>query len=126
MVSYLPKPDLFHPMQISMRDHLQKWSFQFIKMHEQLDKYNAIWFSLPTSQDLTSKTMSYKEVSQLNGKEVKQISQYLLGVVKHSLGRGSPTQHPIFNCPIVWTQALFEFYMYALYESHDDAALIYM
>jgi hypothetical protein len=42
IVSDLPKADLLHTMQIGMVDHLQKWIFHFKKMHERLDKYNAI------------------------------------------------------------------------------------
>jgi hypothetical protein len=34
-------------------DHLQKWIFHFMKMHERLDKYNAIWLSVPAYHDLT-------------------------------------------------------------------------
>jgi len=30
-------------MQIGMLEHLQKWIFHFMNMHEQLDKFNAIW-----------------------------------------------------------------------------------
>jgi hypothetical protein len=41
-VSDLLKPNLLHTMQIGMLDHLQKWIFNFMKTHEQLDKYNAI------------------------------------------------------------------------------------
>jgi hypothetical protein len=47
IVSDLPKPDLLHTMQIGMLDHLQKWIFHIMKMHETLDKYNAIWLSMP-------------------------------------------------------------------------------
>jgi len=43
IVSNLPKPDLLHTMQIGRLDHLQKWIFHFMKTHERLDKYNAIW-----------------------------------------------------------------------------------
>jgi hypothetical protein len=31
IVSDLPKPDLLHPMQIGMLDHLQRWIFLFMK-----------------------------------------------------------------------------------------------
>jgi len=47
IVSDLPKPDHLHTMQIGMLDHLQKWIFHCMKMHEQLDKYNATWLSVP-------------------------------------------------------------------------------
>jgi len=126
IVSDLPKPDLLHTMQIGMLDHLQKWMFHFMKTHERLDKYNAIWLSVPAYHDLRPKNKSYEEVSQWNGKEMKEMSRYLLGVVTQSLRGGSPAQRPIFNGAIECTRALLEFYMYARYNSHDDATLSYM
>jgi hypothetical protein len=126
ILSNLPKPNLLHTMQIGMLDHLQKWIFHFMKMHEQLDKYNAIWLSMPVYHNLTSKNKSCEEVSQRNGKEMKEMSRYLLGVVTQSLRGGSPAQSPIFNHAIECTRALLKFYMYAQYKSHDDATLSYM
>jgi hypothetical protein len=125
-VSDIPKPNLLHTIQIGMLDHLQKWIFDFIKTHEQLDKHNAIWLSVPAYHDLTPKIKSYEEVSEWTGKNMKKMSWYLLGVVTQSLRGGSPTQRPIFNCAIECTQALLESYMYARYKSHDDATLSYM
>jgi len=110
-------------MQIGMLDHHQKWIFHFMRTHERLDKYNAIWLSVPAYHDLTPKIKSYEEVSQWNGKEMKEMRRYLLGVVTKSLQGGSPAQCPIFNSTIECTQALFELYMYAQYKSHDDASL---
>jgi hypothetical protein len=72
-------------MQIGMLDHLQKWIFHFIKMHEQLNKYNAIWLSVPACYDLTPKNKSCEEVFQSNGKEMKEMGRYLLGVVTQSV-----------------------------------------
>jgi len=126
IVSDLPMPDLLHTMQIGILDNIQKWIFQFMKRHEWLDKFNAIWLSVPTYHDLTPKIKSYEEVSQLNGKEMKEMSRYLLGVVTQSLWGGSPAQRPIFNRATECTRALLEFYMYARYKSHDDATLSYM
>jgi len=113
ILSDLPKPDLLHTMQIGMLDHLQKWIFHFMKSHEQLYKNNAICLSLPTYHDLTPKNKSYEELSQWNGKEMKEMSRYLLGVGTQSLRGGSPAQRRIFNRAIVCTRALLEFYMYA-------------
>ena len=106
-------PDLLHSMQIGMLDHLQKWIIHFMKTDEQLDKYNAIWLSVLAYHDLTPKNKSYEEVSQCNGKDMKEMSRYLLGVVTQSLRGGSPAQHPIFNYAIECSQALLDFYMYA-------------
>jgi hypothetical protein len=80
-VSDLPKPDLLHTMQTGMLHYLQKWMFHFMKTHERLEKNNAIWLSVPAYHNLTPKTESYEEVSQWNGKEMKEMSWYLLGVV---------------------------------------------
>jgi hypothetical protein len=96
-LSTLPKPDLLHTMQIGMLDHLQKWIFHFMKTHERLDKSNALWLSVPAYHDLKPKNKSSEEVSQWNGKEMKEMSWYLLGVVTQSLQGGNPAQSPIFN-----------------------------
>ena len=97
-----------------------------MKTQERLDKYNAIWLPVPAYHDLTPKNLSYEKVSQWNGKEMKEMSRYLLRVENQSLQGGSPAQRPIFNRAIECTRALLEFYMYAQYKSHDDATLSYM
>jgi hypothetical protein len=49
----LPKPYFPHTMQIGMLDHLKKSIFHFMKIHEWLDKYIAIWLSVPAYHNLT-------------------------------------------------------------------------
>jgi len=123
IVGDLPKPDLLHTMQIGMLDHLQKWIFHFMKMHKRLDKYNAILLSMPAFNDLTPKNKSYADVSQSNGKVMKKLSRYLVGVATQSLRGGSPAQHPICNRAIEFIWVLLQFYMYARYKSHNNATL---
>jgi hypothetical protein len=113
-------------MQLGMLDHLQIWIFHFMKTHKRLDKYNAIWLSVPVYHDLTPKIKSYEEVSHWNGKEMKEMSWYLLGVVTQSLPGGSPAQRSIFNRAIECIWGLLKFHMYARYISHDDATLSYL
>jgi hypothetical protein len=93
-------------MQIGMLDYLQKWIFHFMKTYERLDKYNAIWLSAPAYHHLTPKNKSYQEVSQWNGKEMKEISRNLVGVVTESLPGGYPAPRPIFNRAIPCTRTL--------------------
>jgi hypothetical protein len=73
-VSGLPKPDLLHTLQIGMVDHLQKWIFNFIKTHKRLDKYKAIWLTVPAYHHLTPQNQSYEEVSQWNRKAMKEMN----------------------------------------------------
>jgi hypothetical protein len=109
-----------------MLDHLQKWIFHFMKTHERLDKYNAIRLSMPAYHDLTPYNLTYEEVSEWIGKEMEKMSCYLQGVKTDSLWGGSAAQRPIFNRAIECTRALLEIYIFARYESHDDATLICM
>jgi hypothetical protein len=113
-------------MQLGMLDHLHKWLFEFVKKHGRLDKYNAIWLSVPAYHDLTPKNKSYEEVSQWSGKEVKEMSRYLLGVVTQTLRGGTNVERPIFNRAIECTRALLEFYMYSRYKSHDEDTISYL
>ena len=126
IVSDLPNPDLLHTMQIGILDHLQQLIFHFMNKHERLDKYNAIWLSVPSYHHLTPTNESYEEVSQWTGKEMMEMSQYLCGVVTQSPQGGSPAQRPVFNHTIECTWALLECDLYPRYQSHDDATLSYM
>jgi len=123
IVSDLPTPNHIDTMLIGMPDHLEKWIFNCMIMHERLDKYNAIWLSMPAYHNLTPKNKSYEAVSQCNGKEMNEMSLYLIGVATQSLRCGSPAQRPILNRAIECTLALLECYMYAQYKSHDNATL---
>jgi len=89
IVSDLPKPDHLDTVQIGMVTHLQKWIIYFMKACEWLHKYCAIWLPMSAYHNLTQKNTLYKEVFQCNGKEMKEISRYLLGVVNQSLRGGS-------------------------------------
>jgi hypothetical protein len=94
IVCNLPKPDLLHTMQRGIFDHPQKWILHVMMMPERLDKYNALRLSVPCYHDLTPNTHSYEELSQWNGKEMKEMTRYLLGVVTQSLQGGNPVQSP--------------------------------
>jgi len=73
-----------------------------------------------------TKKISYLGVSQWNGKEIKEMSRYLPGVVIQSLRGRSPARRPSFHHAIECTRALSEFCMYGPYKSHNDATLSYM
>jgi len=125
-VSDLPNHDPLHTIQMGSLFHLQEWIFHFMTMRERLNKYNAIWLSVPAYHNLTPKNQWYVVLSQWTGKEMKEISQCPLGVVTQSLQGRSPSQHPIFNPAIECTQALLEFSMYALKKFHNNATMSYM
>jgi hypothetical protein len=126
IVSDLPMPELLHTIHIPMHDHLQKLIFHLMKMHEQLNMYNAILLSVPAYHTHKPKDKSYEEVYRCNRKEIKEMSECLLEIVTQSLRGGNTAQHPIFNHAIECTQELLDFSMYAGYKSNDDVTLTYM
>jgi hypothetical protein len=81
-------------MHIGILDELQMWLFPSMKTQAWFNKYNAIRLSVPTYNDLTHKHYSYEEFLQWNGKDIKEMSQYLLGVVTQPVRGGSPLNIP--------------------------------
>jgi hypothetical protein len=59
-----------------------------------LDQYNAIWLSVPANHNRVPNNTSYKEFSQRNGKDMKEMSLNFLGIATQSLRGRSPTQRP--------------------------------
>jgi len=57
-------PISLHILQTTQLDHLQKWIIHFMERHEQLEKFNAVCFSIPPYHDLTPKDKTSKIVSQ--------------------------------------------------------------
>jgi len=63
------------------------------------------------------------EVTSWQGKEIKIMSRFLVGVLCCALRNPCPSQCGVFNEAIECCRALVEFYFYAQYESHDEETL---
>jgi hypothetical protein len=107
VMNNLPKPNLYHTMQIHILHPPHKWTIHLMKLHTWLDKYNAIWLSIPPYLNLIQSHISYEEVSQWNRKVMNEISRYLVGVATQTLWGGSPAQGPIINPTIERTSASY-------------------
>jgi hypothetical protein len=77
-----------------MLEHLEKFIFHFIKMLKQLNKYNAVWLSVPAYHNLILQNKSFEEIPQWQENAMNEMSQYLLIVATQSLRGRSPTQRP--------------------------------
>jgi hypothetical protein len=123
VVSELPKPDLLHTMQLGMLKHLLQWLNQLLKKYNRLDRFNDLWLSVPAYPDFTKPTKAYEEVSQWTGKELKNMSRFLVSVLSNALRCPEHHERADFNDAIECTRALLDFYMYCRYPSHDDDTL---
>jgi len=97
IVSDLPKPDLLHTLQLGMLKHLLGWLHNFLKQHKYLEEFNNIWLSVPPYLDMAQPQKAYGEVSSWQGKEIKTMSRFLVGVLHCALRNPSPSQHGVFN-----------------------------
>jgi hypothetical protein len=94
-------------MPIGMLDRLQKEIFHCMKMHEQFDKNNAFWLFVAAYPDHTPKNKSNEDDFQGNGKEMKKLRRYMLGVETQSLCDRIPTQRSVLNHTIECKQVLY-------------------
>jgi Plavaka transposase len=122
----LPKPDLLHTIQLGMLKHLLGWLSEFLKQHKRFEAFNNIWLSVPAYLDMTQPRRAYEEVSSWQGKEIKTMSRFLIGVLRNALRTPSASQRGVFNQAIECSRALVEFYFYSQYESHDEQTLALM
>ena len=121
--SELPKPDLLHTMQIGMLKRLLGWLQDFLKYHKRLELFNDIWLSVPAFLEMSKPRCAYEEVSRWNGKEIKTMTRFLVGVTRNALRDPSPIQRASFESAVECTRSLVEFYMYCQYDSHDGDTL---
>jgi hypothetical protein len=119
----LPKPDLLHTMQLGILKHLLSWVEDFCKEHGQLDRFNDLWLQVPSYLDMTGPTREYGEVSQWQGKEIKQMARFLMSVLAGALDRPSPSQRRAFSNAQQCTKAILDFWKYCNYPLHDDDSL---
>jgi hypothetical protein len=125
-VSDLPKPDLLHTMHLGMLKHLLEWLQSFLKDHGRLERFNNLWLSVPSYLTMTAPHIAYGKVFRWTGKELKQMSTFLLAVLRNALHGPTPAQRAVFDRAILCSRALLEFFFYTSYRSHDQATLDYM
>jgi hypothetical protein len=123
VVADLPKPDLLHTMHLGMLRHLLEWIHAFLADHKRLERFNNLWLSVPSYLTFTVPKMAYEEVSRWTGTALKQMSTFLLAVLRNALHGPTSAERGVFDRAILCTRALLEFFFYASYTSHDEATL---
>ena len=69
---------------------------------------------------------AYREVTQWQGKEMRNLGHCLLGVLAVALRQPDSTQVIPFNCALECIRALVDFNMMAQYRSHTDETMAYL
>jgi len=122
----LHKPDLLHTVYLGLFKHLMDWISGFLKNHAQLQAFDDIWKALPPYLGFFVPTKAYRDVTQWQGKEMRNLGRCLLGVLAVALRQPDSRQVIPFKHALECVQALVDFNIMAQYRSHTPATIAYM
>ena len=117
------KPDILHNIYLRLFKHLMQWIEDFVKKHDWQELFDDIWESLPQYPGFFLPKKSYREVTQWQGKEMRNLGCCILEVFASSLRRPMPAQQDPFRHAIQCVRALVDFSLMAQYRSHTEDTL---
>jgi hypothetical protein len=125
-VSLLFKPDILHNVYLGLFKHLMQWLEDFLKKHGRQPIFDEIWRSLPPYPGFFVPKKAYREVTQWQGKEMRNLGRCILGVLASALRRPTPAQQGPFRDALLCVRAFVDFSLMAQYRSHTADTLGYM
>src|SRR5437660_2811415 len=88
----LYKPDLLHTVYLGLFKHMMHWVQGFFKKHARLQAFDDAWKVLPPHPGFFIPNKAYREVTQWQGKEMRNLGRGLLGVLTVALRQPDSTQ----------------------------------
>jgi len=122
----LHMPDLLHTIYLGLFKHMMDWIQGFLKKHGRLQAFDDSWKALPPYPGFFVPKKAYREVTQWQGKEMRNLGRCLLGVLAVALRQPDSTQVIPFKRALGCVRALVDFNMMAQYRSHTDETMAYM
>jgi hypothetical protein len=126
VIPLLFKPDILHNVYLGLFKHMMQWIEDFLKKHDRQDLFDEVWKSLPPYPGFFVPKKAYREVTQWQGKEMRNLGRCILGVLASALRRPTPAQQGPFGDAIRCVRALVDFSLMAQYQSHTSETLGYM
>jgi len=109
----LHKPDLLHTVYLGLIKHLMDWISGSLKKHARLQPFDDTWKALPPYQGFFVPKKAFREVTQLQGKEMRNLRWFLLGVLAVALRQPDSRQVILFKHGLDCVRALVDFNMMA-------------
>ena len=125
-IPHLFKPDILHNVYLGLFKHMMQWIEDFLKKHDRQDIFDEVWKSLPPYPGFFVPRKAYREVTQWQGKEMRNLGRCILGVLASALRRPAPAQQVPFRNAMRCVRALVDFSLMAQYQSHTPETLGYM
>jgi len=115
LASNLYKPDMLHTIYLVSFKHMMDWIEGFLKKHGRLQVFDNVWKALPTYPRFLVLKKAYREVTQWQGKEMRNLGRCILGVLAVALRQPVGTQAIPFKRALRCIRALVDFNMIAQY-----------
>jgi len=122
----LHKPDLLHTVYLALFKHLMDWISGFLKKHGRLPAFDDSWKALPPYPRFCVLKKADREVTQWQGKEMRNLGRCLVGVLAVALRQPNSQQVIPFKHALACVRALVNFNMMAQYRIHTPAMIAYM
>ena len=120
------KPDILHDIYLGLFEHLIQWIEDFLKKHGRQELFDNVWKSLLPYPGFFVPKKAYREVTQRQEREMRNLGSCILGVFASSLRSPTPAQQSPFADAIQYVRALVDFTLMAQYRSHTGDTLQYM
>jgi hypothetical protein len=125
-VAELHKPDLLHNVYLGLFKHLMEWVEGFLKTHGREQAFNDVWKSLPPYPGFFVPKKAYYEITQWQGKEMRNLGRCISGVLASALRNPNPAKQQMFKRALTCVNSLVDFSLMAQYRSHTPETLDYM
>lgn len=122
----LHQPDLLHTVYLGLFKHMMEWVQGFLKKHDRLQAFDDAWKSLPPYPGFFVPKKAYREVTQWQGKEMRNLGRCLLAVLAVALRQPDAAQMQPFKRALACVSSLLDFSLMAQYRSHTPETIDYM
>jgi len=124
--SDLHKPDMLHTVYLGLFKHMLDWIQAFLKKHGRLEVFEEVWMALPPYPGFLLPKKANCEVTQWQGKEMRNLGWCVLVILAVALRQAGSAQLMPFKHALGCVMALVPCIMMAQYRSHRADTITYM
>jgi len=124
--SDLYKPGMLHTIYLGLFKHMMHWIKAVLKKHRRLQAFDDVWKALLPYLAFLVPKKAYRDTTQWQGKEMRNLGRCTLRVLAVTLGQPGGAQVIPCKCALRCVRALVDFNMMAQYRSHTSHTIAYM
>jgi len=124
--AYLHKPDTLHTIYLGLFKHMIDWIQGLLKQHARQQAFDDAWKALPQYPGFVVPKKAYREVTQWQEKEMRNLGRCLFGVLAVAWRQPDSRQVQPFRPALTCVRSLLDFTVMAQYRSHTPKTISYI